>query len=333
MKNFTLFLVIAFTALITTNSIAQNTVELNIMHKLGSADFAFNASGTTSMGQTFSANRLEYYLSQFSITHDGGQNTVIEDVYVLVDAGSETSIDLGTHNIENVESVSFYVGVDYDANHADPSQWPMSHALAPKSPSMHWGWSSGYRFLAIEGVMGTNADFQIHALGDNNYFQNTVDVEAVAANGSLSIDIYGDYAEILNDIDLTGGLINHGSADEAKKSLENCRDLVFSSSAPVDTTDTAGANGIEALYQNLKVSLTPNPSTDGSFSVKLPEANRTVNNVEIKVFDFSGKEIFSNKMKTGENTMNVNSLSAGMYFVQVKDMASQQITVVKAVVL
>jgi hypothetical protein len=332
MKKSILSVVIVFASLFTHNVLAQNTVELNIMHKLGSADFAFNASGTTSLGQTFTADRLEYYLSQFSITHDGGQNTVIEDVYVLVNAGAATSIDLGSHNIDNVESISFYLGVDYDANHADPAQWPSSHALALKSPSMHWGWASGYRFLAIEGMMGNNADFEIHALGDDNYFENTVDVAVSASNGAIAIDIYGDYAEILNDIDLTGGLINHGSTKEAKKSLENCRDLVFSSVATTDTTDTASANGIEALNQLLDVTIAPNPSIDGSFVIQLPETSAT-SDVEIRVFDFSGKEILVDRISGGSRTMNVSSLASGMYFVQVKDNTSESISVKKVAVL
>ena len=79
--------------------------------------------------------------------------TAIPNKWVLVNASEATEVDLGSHDVTNVEAVHFHIGVDSSVNHSDPASYPMGHPLAPVFPSMHWGWAAGYRFVAIEGFV------------------------------------------------------------------------------------------------------------------------------------------------------------------------------------
>ena len=41
---------------------------------------------------------------------------------------------------------------------------------------MHWGWTSGYRFVCAEGTAGAsfNQTFELHGLGNTNYALQTI---------------------------------------------------------------------------------------------------------------------------------------------------------------
>ena len=89
------------------SSNAQNSIQLNINHKLGDANFAMETGAKNNLDNDFEVTRLEYYISEILITHDGGSETTIEDLWILVDANQNTLVDLGDHDINTVEKVSF----------------------------------------------------------------------------------------------------------------------------------------------------------------------------------------------------------------------------------
>ena len=143
---------------------AQSSVNIQINHLLDGVRFENEINTVNDLGNDFMIDRLQYYISGFSITHDGGQVTEVEDLYVLVSLlndSESTMIDLGELTFTTLESVNFNLGVDQEANHSDPSLYHPTHALYPKSPSMHWGWTSGYRFIALEGKSGPNVNHEI----------------------------------------------------------------------------------------------------------------------------------------------------------------------------
>ena len=131
-----------------------------------------------------------------NVIHDGGQETPATGVYALVDASQPTTIDLGSLNITTVEGIKFYVGVNTPQNNQDPALWPSTHPLAPKNPSMHWGWASGYFFVAMSGNSGASLDktFEVHALGNANYFSQTFTTTAATVNNEQVITLNADYA-------------------------------------------------------------------------------------------------------------------------------------------
>ncbi|MGB0510353.1 MAG: hypothetical protein ACPGGB_05480, partial [Flavobacteriales bacterium] len=64
---------------------AQTSVGLRIDHKAGQAEFDSEGPWTTPLGEEVYIDRLEYYMSMFTLVHDGGQETAIEGAYVLAD--------------------------------------------------------------------------------------------------------------------------------------------------------------------------------------------------------------------------------------------------------
>ena len=101
---------ISSVAVLLTN--AQTDVYLQIHHMLGDAPFAYEATASTNLSEDFQVTRLEYYLSEITLIHDGGQETTIPDLWLLVDAGETVNAFLGSHDITTLESVRFGVGVD-----------------------------------------------------------------------------------------------------------------------------------------------------------------------------------------------------------------------------
>jgi hypothetical protein len=268
---------------------AQTNVYFKINHLLDGNSFAYNQTATTGRNATaYQLTRLEYYISEIVLTHDNGQQTPITNKWMLVDAGNPTNEFLGNLNITNLESISFGIGVDTSVNHDDPSLYASTHPLAPKSPSMHWGWSAGYRFVAFEGRTGSNFSqvFQIHALGDRNYSMQTHNTAGYRQNGDLIIEIDADYNMALNTITVNGNLLYHGEFNEAATLLSNFQSSVFTQS-------------IVGLQENRKrlqhFAISPNPGK----GELLVEVDKAYQQLTYKVLDLTGREVIKGALEGG----------------------------------
>lgn len=282
-KIFTLSILLS----LLVSSYAQQTIKLNINHKLANQNFALNQATTNNLGNAFNLDRMQYYMSSFVIIHDGAQTTTATGVYALVDASTVTSINLGSYSgITNIEGIRFSIGVNTPQNNQDPSLWPSNHPLAPKSPSMHWGWASGYFFVALGGNSSPslNQTLELHALGNTNYFNQTIATGAVLNAGELIITINADYTQALRNINVSSGLVLHGSTGANATMITNFKNYVFSA-APTNV----GIN--ENLSSDSETSIYPNPSSTGVFSIISKNLNA---NTSIKVSDVTGR-IIQNK--------------------------------------
>jgi hypothetical protein len=289
-----------------SHTYAQKNVVLRINHFLDSVPFQLNKSAINNLGNEFNVKRMEYYLSKFVVKHDGGQSTPLNNVYALVNGNEDTEIDLGLLNVNNIEGIQFGIGVDTPNNNADPSLWPASHPLSPKFPSMHWGWESGYRFVAMEGVAGIGmvSNYEIHSLGNINYFSTTVNKTAVERNGKWVIAIDANYTKAIKDIDVTQNLVSHGDADEAQKLMFNFRDYVFKAGTII--------TGVKESKADVNVGVYPNPS-NGTFI--LSTSNQTNFN-KIMITDITGKVCVEAQLNS-ESTHQFNLKNKGIYFIQV----------------
>lgn len=287
---------------------AQNSIQLNIHHLLGDADFEMNSGAINNIQHDFNVSRLEYYISTISIIHDGGDQTAIEDLYILVDAteGAISEIDLGMHDISEIEGIKFHIGIDEAHNHLDPSSYAPTHPLAPQAPSMHWGWLSGYRFLAIEGKGGNayNQVFQLHGLEDENYFSTEISLP-ITSGDMMTIDIDADYTRCLEDIQVNSGIIVHGGYGEAKKALENFRDYVFSPSAVTSSTvDFTEVNSFEVY---------PNPAVEGTATFLVSSSKNGT--YQVLVSDILGKKVQQFDTVKGNEEVTLNLNNSGLYVI------------------
>jgi len=287
---------------------AQINTEIKINHYLdGQAPVSGNVA-QNNLGNDFKVDRLEYYVSRITVVHDGGQVLPIsDDSIMLVNPLSETSttLELGTLNITNIESVKFHIGVFAPINNGDPSLWPTNHPLSFKSPSMHWGWASGYKFVAFEGTSGANfgQTFQFHGLDSVNYFETSVNaVYTENSNGTLVMHIDANYENIIQDIDVSAGASSHGSTGDAKVTLENFRDFVFASTTAV---------GIQESINKLSWEVYPNPSGESSIQVGV---TTDIKDVNVIVTNTLGQVISSNPMPNN-GILELTIEDTGIYFI------------------
>ena len=294
---------ILFIALFAAGTLlsAQTDISLQINHKLGSADFEFNTESENDLEEAFDVTRIEYYLSSFVVYHDGGSMTTIDDLYILADGSETTTTVLGNYDISLVDSISFSVGIDEATNHLDPSIYGNGNPLGFQNPSMHWGWAAGYRFVAMEGNCGANLNeiFQIHALGDENYYSQTVVLNVSTNNDEILLEIDADYVSALSNVSVEGGLISHGSTGEAADLLINFRDHVF--------TPTSTQVGINESVKST-ISLYPNPvQNNGKLFF-----NGDVQFQSVRLIDFSGRIV--EQWKEVKGSLELGQHPGGTYF-------------------
>ncbi|MCZ4410456.1 T9SS type A sorting domain-containing protein [Cryomorphaceae bacterium 1068] len=299
-------LILGLFLLCGSSSFAQTNVSVTIDHLLNGEELAWNVQGVNNLDAEFTFNRLEYYLSGFKVTHDGGNVTTYDDVYALVQGDESPTIDLGELFAENIEMISFSVGVDPGNNNGDPSAWPPAHPLAPKNPSMHWGWISGYRFVAVEGdIVSTSQEYSIHGLGNVNYFEVSLEVNMPANEDDVNIYLKADTENFLYNMNLDGTVFSHGEEGLALETLINMSERVFSiTSAPLSTEDE---------NELLKFNLFPNPTDNGS--VQLNFATDAGDFYNLVVRDIQGKIVLQRNQVNSGYQLDVNGLHEGLYLV------------------
>lgn len=299
-----------FTLAIGCALFAQQDVYLQINHKLGTEPFSFQTEAENGMGHKFKTSRLEYYISGIKLTYDGGQDTLLSETYFLANAGSAFTNFLGNFNFTALEAISFAIGVEDPTNHEDPAQYNAQHPLAPKNPSMHWGWAGGYRFVAFEGVAGPslNQTLEIHALGDANYKWNNITTAGTVVDGKLIIALNADYIQMLNGISINSGLINHSETGEAATLIDNFQASVFSEGEVANTS-------VETVHAANSMVLFPNPVGAGN-SFQLATLNLT-EGMRMSIYSVDGK-LISNQPIQNFNT-SVTIASPGLYTVVVED--------------
>lgn len=316
MKNITILFTLLFVSLIAH---AQKNVTLHISHKLGTAPFAFNETVQNNLSQDFKISRIDYYISGIKIIHDGGMELALPGTYILAKGVANVTQNLGSLNVTNVEGLKFSIGVDSPANNADPALQSPIHPLYFQTPSMHWGWSAGYRFVALEGTSGNNP-FEIHGLWNYNYFEQTVMVAGQASGNDINIYLDADYTEALKDINVAAGPIDHGVNATDLKLLENFRDHVFKAG----TAPTSIARQNTAIHF---ANIYPNPVQD-KMNIDLLVENKHVKSVQ--VIDLLGKVHYATVLPEQHNVINLSALAKGTYILKFyegrKDMGSQKIT-------
>ena len=286
----------------------QTNVKFKVNHKLGTSSFALNQGAQNNIGNDFRVTRLQYYIGEISITHDGGTVTPINDTWLLVDATTQTEVSLGNLPVTNVEKVTFHIGVGASHNHADPATYASSHPLAPKMPSMHWGWTSGYRFVAFEGHGSSsyNQLVQLHGLGDENYFKTEVTMAVGASGGEVMVALDADYTRALEDITVNAGNVVHGTNGDAKKILVNFQNHVFKAA-----NESMSIGEFEKLES---ATIFPNPSTANG-TIQLAVASKYRFDYEIGVTDVLGRAVSFQTVDKDENMVRLKINTPGAYLV------------------
>jgi hypothetical protein len=118
----------------------------------------------------FSITRFDGLLSELALQRTNG--TWLESdtwhVFFSVEQQRLTAMADGLPP-EPFQAIRFRVGVNAKTDRSDPQSWPPGHPLHPDVCGLHWGWSSGYVFLAVEGLWesapGQRSGFSYHLAG------------------------------------------------------------------------------------------------------------------------------------------------------------------------
>lgn len=253
---------------------APNQIILSFSHRAGEDSLVLNETVFTIWnGKAVSLSRADFYISEIEVYHltPPIHNTPLTDQYLLVRAGDpDAEFDLGAWPVDAVHGVNLHFGVPKSVNHNDPAAWPNGHPLAPKNPTMHWGWSAGYIFMAVNGKVDNDNDgipeayFEYHSLGDTLYRRTEVGGGNLAQNGVLRMNFVLDYIQLFKNLDLDPYLYVHGSGALNRTMLTNAATQKFIT-LPVLTA-------IGDLSENSRrVQAAPNPAdADTQISWDLP---------------------------------------------------------------
>jgi hypothetical protein len=284
---------------------SQTLLKVEIDHRINDQPFGWNVVGTNNLDMDFNFSRMEYYMSGFSVTYDGGQVAEFSDVYALVNANVPQTIEIGEIDANQIEMVSFHIGVDEGNNHSDPASWPSGHPLAPTFPSMHWGWVAGYRFNAIEGqLVDINEEYSIHGLGNDNYFRLDFPVNIAAEDGDLLIPFTAALENVLLDFNLNETVFSHGEVGLAHESLVNMAEHVF-------TLNESAILSAQSLDQPKTFTVFPNPAKGSSFQMHFDDSR---GNYRVSISDIQGKTVKEGPVFS-DRPISIGNLTEGLYLV------------------
>lgn len=187
-------------------------VDLSFTHLVGTESFAFNTDYTDDFGNKYQFFRADWYLRVSGFVDQDSNPQIVSDSYYLKIDPSVTTVNYGEYSPMTLYNLQWAVGVDSVTNHMDPNIHELGSALGNQSPSMHWGWSSGYIFCALDGRVDINGNgnydpgelFSMHIGMDTTYREgpNLYVNKAIAAGETSVISLDVDYSEFFDGINL-----------------------------------------------------------------------------------------------------------------------------------
>ena len=296
---------------------AQKNIFLNIDPLFNNQAFLPQVVYMSNNGQNVALDYLKYYLSDISITHDGGQVLDLSQTVYLMD-DTHHSIYLGAHNVTNIEQVYFLVGVPSRFNTQagalaqDISSYDASNALSFQSPSMYWGWQAGYMHMIVGGKADGNNDqipeayFELHNLGNHNQqavsFANVIQTNTTTSQIDLNFNCQIDHW--LNGINLATVGVLHDETGINSQVMQNVNTkAVFAqvANASVPTIDkdvlqfSSMQGGIQCAWTNLDKEL------------------------QLNLVDQNGQILRHQSVSNEQGQFTWIGLTPGMYFIQFSD--------------
>ena len=310
MRIFTVILILFY----FSSGISQKEIVLRLSHALNDSSFKYNENFEVDGNKNY-YTRLQYYLSGFNLEHDGGQSTLLNNVYVFA-SGHISNYYLGNFNISSLESISFDVGVDQIANSGNTTNYSTQHPLGPKSPPMDWGWPSGYFFVVTNGFTDTDNDdipetnFELHALGD--VMLNPVDpiyLSGTNLNDTIYIDLIVNTERFISGIDLSSVGADHSSSSDNLTMCNNSSTMNIFEPGYIDVTSLK-ENNVSSDYIFLDYTLAFAPTINYHF-----ESNNKVN---LRITDINGKIHINEKNLLSQGSFfPLKELATGIYIVTI----------------
>jgi cytochrome c peroxidase len=204
---------------------AEGTRGLGVICVTGDAPLRMNQLGAVqdAAGRELTVSRLDLLLSGLQLQRSDGSWLSFPQWHGFFRGSDPTKrVPLPELPAERFTRLRFAIGVGPDANHGDPAKLPADHALHPVSSGMHWGWATGYIFLALEGRWqqdhappGLLGGFSYHLGNDAHLVPVELPLDwDTGAGGNLLLAL--DLAAVVRGIDIVKhGDSTHSRADDA----------------------------------------------------------------------------------------------------------------------
>lgn len=310
-----IYTILFFCLFISWADAQNNMVVATFKHKANSEDLILNKTVFPIWnGKKVILSRAEFYISEIEFKKEDDAAMPLPDTYILVNAGKPgVEYKLGEYPMQAAKKMILHFGVPASVNHLDPATYFSGHPLAFQDPSMHWGWTSGYRFIALEGMIDNDNDgipetvFEIHSLGDALYTKAEVEGYLSAKDGNLHVDMTLDYAQLFKDIAMKGNLIQHGSSSLNAKVLSNAALAKFIQlPQSVSTKDVVENSSL--------ISCLPNPAQDHLNVFYTLPGEQTMN---LLLSNSLGVAVMNmnNLPAKGNVSLSTEGLAEGVYFI------------------
>jgi len=139
--------------LLLTTSVPAAELTLNLALRWQNAPLGVPSPELPTVhGQVLRITRFSALVSNLVLLSADGSRVQLAGQYGFVDAESNRmSVPLQNVPTGDYAGLEFQIGLSPSVNHGDPGQWPARHALNPIVNGLHWSWTGGYVFAAIEG--------------------------------------------------------------------------------------------------------------------------------------------------------------------------------------
>jgi hypothetical protein len=174
------------------------SMDFTINHTVADQDFIVGTQYIVGDNDKATFSRYAYILGSFYLTTQEGTEVALDSQYALIEAHNGmttftlTDVPFGTYT-----SIAFSVGLDSETNHGNPNQYDNNHPLNSNNNSLHWGWTGGYIFTAIEGKdMGANESISFHLAGAQNKTNFILDADFTHGKTGSDVILGYDIAEM-----------------------------------------------------------------------------------------------------------------------------------------
>jgi hypothetical protein len=214
-------------------------LQIDLQPVFGGQNFYMDSIYTTQEGYKVKFSELKCYFTLFS----NGSNALHQAALLdYRETGSLLFKKEGDYaKFLNLNAV---LGVDSSLNHLDPSAFPNESPLnISNAGPMHWGWSTGYIFMNIEGKVDTLIDattnpdlsFSFH-VGTNSYLQNLqfnninwADIGNNTRQFKLKLDLLAFLGQGASSINLSSEYLTHTAAGQealTQKVISNFKNAI-----------------------------------------------------------------------------------------------------------
>ena len=214
-------------------------LQIDLQPVYGGQNFFMDSIYTTQEGYKVKFTELKCYFTLF-----GNGTNILHEAALLDYRETGSLLFKKEGDYAKFLNLNVVLGVDSSLNHLDPSAFPNDSPLSISNAGpMHWGWSTGYIFMNIEGkvdtipdaTLNTDLSFSFH-IGTDSYLQNLqfnninwTDIGNNTRQFKLKLDLLAFFGQGANNINLSSEYLTHTAAGQealTQKVISNFKNAI-----------------------------------------------------------------------------------------------------------